>query len=96
MAEVIGRELDLVAVDAENGWFSDDASIVQEDVESVVLVAFRDSVFNGAERGQVHLDENHPNSWVLVIDLGDESVGSLGIAAGEVDVGWVVGSEGYD
>ena len=33
---------------------------------------------------------------MLRVDGGDEGLGGGGVAAGEVDVGWVMGCEGFD
>lgn len=46
VAEMIGSELDLVAINAKGGWFCDYASVIDEDMETVMLEASCDGFLN--------------------------------------------------
>jgi hypothetical protein len=86
MAEMVRRELDLVAVGAQDCWLRNDASVVHQDVEAIVFEPFYDVLLDCAKGGQVHPDETQRSRWVLGFDFGHQHLRSSDIAACEVNV----------
>lgn len=97
MADVVGSELDLIAVGGQGGWMGHDACIPEQDVEAGGL---RGGVLgcgsDGDERGQVTLDEVDFSAWDGGLDVLDGLGRGILVAAGEVDVFWIVPGEFLD
>ncbi len=97
VADVVGSELDLVAVRSQGRWVRHDAGIAEQDVEAGGL---RGEVLgcggDGGERGEVTLDEVNSSAGDSNLDVLDGLVGGLLVAAGEIDVFWIVLGELFD
>ncbi len=84
MAEVVGRELDLVVVNRKVGVDGHDTGIRHQDVKSLRLGCESGGGFpDGVEGGDVAGDESDLDVWGGVAEFGDQRVGGLAVAARE-------------
>jgi len=87
VADVVGAELDLVALLGLAGWGGHDAGVEHQDVEPVCLLGHAlGGVPDGVERGQVQGERLDGGIGHLLLDLVDGFLGAFGAARGEPDL----------
>lgn len=97
VTEVVRAELELVAVGREGGWQRHDAGIADQDVELLLLLdELAGGVTDVCEGREITGDECDGGVWGGGFAGLDGAFCRVCIAAGEVDVGWIVGGEELD
>jgi len=81
VAEVVGCELDFVAVFTERGRDVHDAGGAHQEVESVVLEACCGGFLDGCHGAEIHREERYSGRGMVLVDFGDELFGGFLVAA---------------
>lgn len=88
---MIDSELDLVAILRHSCGERHNSCVAHEDIQAVGLCFDGSGAFlDGGERRMVASDESYRHDWRALLDLLDEAVCRIGIAATEEDVSRIV------